>query len=190
MDCPFDGQHLQQFRDGDDLIGLFRHLDLAEHQALARREGGDHVDRRLAVLLLAGPPNRLAVDGDHPLGSSGQRRDPGNKAALELLGIQDGENVAEMIVRRRAFVERTEAAQQAKLLAAEQGDIGDRLGAGQHGEQAKKQDLLQRIVHLPLLARILQVLEITQENNTLVERCATRCGACHGTSPHPIRGLP
>ena len=52
--------------------------------------------------------------------------------------------------------------QQAQLLAAEQGDIGDGVRARQDGEQAEDQDILQRVVHLPLLARILQIFEMTQ----------------------------
>ena len=95
----------------------------------------------------------------------------------------DGEDVAEMIVRRRAIRERPEAAQQVELLAAEQGDIGDGFGTGQHGEQAEEQDLVQRVGHLPLLARVLQILEITQKNNGLVECRAIRCRVFHGSSP-------
>ncbi|HKM80988.1 MAG TPA: hypothetical protein VJY15_08515, partial [Candidatus Acidoferrum sp.] len=38
-DRTFDDHHVQQLRDRDDLVGLLRHLDLAEYEALARREG-------------------------------------------------------------------------------------------------------------------------------------------------------
>ena len=47
-DGALDRHHVEQLGDGDDLVRLLRHLDLAEHEALARREGRDHVDRRLA----------------------------------------------------------------------------------------------------------------------------------------------
>jgi hypothetical protein len=57
-----------------------------------------------------------------------------------------------MVVCRRATLERTEAPQKLELLAAEQGDIGDRLGTGQHGEQTRRQDLVQRVGHPALLA--------------------------------------
>ena len=49
-DGALDRHHVEQLRDGDDLVGFLRHLDLPEHEALARREGGDHVDGRLAAL--------------------------------------------------------------------------------------------------------------------------------------------
>ena len=56
-----------------------------------------------------------------------------------------------MIVRRRAVRERAEAAQKTELLAAEQGDIDEGLGSGQHRKQAEEQDLIER-VRLPCLA--------------------------------------
>ena len=80
----------------------------------------------------------------------------------ELLGVEHRQDVAEMVVRWCAVLERTEAAQKLAFLAAEQGDIETNvLGPGQHGEQAEQQDLVERVGHLALLARVLQVLEIT-----------------------------
>jgi hypothetical protein len=43
----------------------------------------------------------VAIDGNHPLRRSGQHGDPGNEAALELLGVEGCEDIAEVIVRRR-----------------------------------------------------------------------------------------
>ena len=79
-----------------------------------------------------------------------------------------------MVVRPRAIGEGPEAAQKAQLLAAEQGDVGDGLRAGQDGDQAEEQDLFQRVVHLPLLAGIPQILEMTQKDDGFVERRAVR----------------
>jgi hypothetical protein len=160
-DRPLDRQHVEQFGDGDDLVGLFRHLHLTQHEALTGGERGDHVDRRVAAVLSTGPPQGLAVDGKHPLRRSGQCRDPGDEASLELLGVEHRQDVAEMVVRWCAVLERTEATQKLAFLAAEQGDIDKCLGPGQHGEQAEQQDLVERVGHLALLARVLQVLEIT-----------------------------
>jgi hypothetical protein len=61
-DGAFDHQHVEKRRNGDDLVGLVGHFDLAEHEALACREGGHHVDRRFFV---GGAAQRLAVDGDY-----------------------------------------------------------------------------------------------------------------------------
>ena len=117
-----DRHHLQQLGDGADFVALFRHLDVAEHQTLPRREGRDHVDRRLAARLLIGPAHGLAVDGDHLGRRTGQRGDPGDEAALESLGVERRENVAQLIVRWRPVAKRPEPAQEFELLFAEPGD--------------------------------------------------------------------
>src|SRR3954453_109404 len=112
-----------RLRNGDDLVGFLRHLDLPEHEALARREGRDHVDGRLAARLLAGAARGLAVNGDHLGWRSDQRGDPGDEATLERLGVTRGEDVAQVIVRRRPIAKRPETAQQRELLRPEPGDI-------------------------------------------------------------------
>ena len=63
--------------------------------------------------------------------------DPGDEAALELLGIERGEDIAEVIVRRRTIAERPEAAQKRELLVAEAGDIGEGFRPRQHRQQAQ-----------------------------------------------------
>jgi hypothetical protein len=136
-------------------------LTCSQNEALACREGRDHVDRRVDTLFLTGPPQRLAVDGNHPLWRSGQRRNPGDEAALGLLGVEDRQDVAQMVV---CVSERPEAAQKSELLAAEQSDIDERLGPSQYGEQAEQEDLIERMGHLALLARVMQILAMTQKN--------------------------
>ncbi len=65
---------------------------------------------------------------------------------------------------------RSEPAQKLALCAAEQGDIDDALGSGQHGKQAQEEDFVERVGYLALLVRILQVFEIAQKNDRLVKR--------------------
>src|SRR5215831_965774 len=52
-------------RDGDDPVGLVCHFEVAEREALARREGRHHMDRGFAAFLVGGTAQRLAVEGDH-----------------------------------------------------------------------------------------------------------------------------
>ena len=47
----------------------------------------------------------LSVDRDHAHRHAGQPRDPGDEAALELLRVEGGEDVAQMIVRRGPVVD-------------------------------------------------------------------------------------
>ena len=117
---------------------------------------------------LAGTINWISSDAGHR-----QRKLPDEPPVrLELLSVEGGENVAQMIMLRRAVLKRAKAAQEIELLAAEQGDIDDGLGDGQHGKQAEEQDLLEPIGDLALLARVIQILEMTQENH-----CLVKCGA-------------
>src|SRR5580692_11181812 len=62
-DRPLDLQHAQELGDGDDLVGLLPHLDLAENQTLSRGESRYDVDRTLEIFLLLGglEPDRRTV---------------------------------------------------------------------------------------------------------------------------------
>src|SRR3954466_6219423 len=182
-DRTLDRQHVQQFGNSDDLVGLFRDLPLTQHEPLAGCEGRNHVDRRDAVLLSARPPRGLAITGNHPVRRSGQCSDPGDKASLELLGVEHCQDVAEMIVCWRAVLEWTEAAQKLALLATEQGDVDKGFRPGEHREQTEKEDLVERVGYLALLARVLQVFEIAQKNNRLVECGTIRRRVVHGCPP-------
>jgi hypothetical protein len=64
------------------------------------------VDRCLGATILIGSPQRFAIDGDDLSIKPGQPRDPRDKAPLELLGVEDGKNIAELVVRRRFILER------------------------------------------------------------------------------------
>jgi len=118
-DGAVDRQHIEKRRDGDDLIGFVRHFDLAEDEALARRESGHHVDRRFSASLVGGAAQRLAVDGDHIRRHADQLGDPGDEATLEFRSVERRENVAEVVVRRRPITERQEPAKKLDLLLAE-----------------------------------------------------------------------
>src|ERR1700748_2522081 len=64
-----------------------------------------------------------------PSGMLGQGPDPGGKAGLELPGIQRGQNIAQMVVRRSAGREGAEASQQRQLFLPKHHRENDRLGA-------------------------------------------------------------
>jgi len=109
----------------------------------------------------------------------------GDEAFLELLGVEDRHDVAEMVVCWRTVLERTEAAQKLAFLAAEQGDIDEGLGPGQHGEQAEKQDLVERVGYLNLAGEGPSGLEIAQKNDRLV-KCGTNPSARLPWLPPPV----
>jgi len=112
------------------------------------------VDGGLAALLARGAADALAIDRDDAAGHASDAGDPCGEAALELFGVEDGKYVAQVIVRRGTVLERAEAAQQVDFLDAEQRDLGEAFGPSQHCQQAKQQNLVQRVTHLSGLARI------------------------------------
>lgn len=83
-----------------------------------------------------GPAYRFAVDGDHALRHPTERSNPGDKAPLERLGVEHGEDVAEVVVCGCAVLERTKPTQKVDLLLPEQRDVDKGFGPGQHGQQA------------------------------------------------------
>ena len=97
-DGALDRHHIEERRDGDNLIRLFCHLDLPEHEALACRERRNHVDWGFCTFLLVGPAHRLAVDGNHVRRRAGQPRNPRDEATLEFLGVERRKNIPEVIV--------------------------------------------------------------------------------------------
>jgi hypothetical protein len=139
------------------------------------------------------PPDRRAAASCRRWRNVGaelaERADPGDEAALELFGIERGEQVAQLVVRRRAVLEGAKAAQRLKLLLAELGDLHPALGGGQHGHQAKQQHLVERIPYLAGLARVFEALEMLQPLNNLIERpLRLRLGLHHRAVLRESRG--
>src|SRR5271166_2668829 len=83
-------------------------ISLAFSPTLAGGEGGHHVDGVLGSFV-ARAPGGLAVDGDEFDRRLHQRADPSHETPPERLSVERGENVAEVIVARRAVDEGEEA---------------------------------------------------------------------------------
>ncbi len=167
--CAFDGQQLEQRRNGDDLVRLVADPGLAEHHALARGEGRDDMDRLFGPLLLVGAPHRLAVDSDHFGRLLRERRRPRHKTALERRRVEIGQDVAQLVVRGRAVVEASKTLKERQLGPAEARNVGHRLRSRQRRSQQQKQHLLERIGDLPFLSIVRQVLKMRQENRRLLQ---------------------
>ena len=76
------------------------------------------MNRCLAATFKPGSADGFTIDGNDPGRDAGHRGDPGDEAALELLGIEGRKDIAEMIVRRRSIAERPQPAQEANLFLA------------------------------------------------------------------------
>ena len=156
-----DRHHVQKRWNGDNLVRLRLDHRLRQHEALSRREGRDHVDGGPRRRLSPGSAQGLAVNGDDFHRRLRQRRHPIDKATLERVGIERGENIAQRVMRRRAVGERRKPTQQRQLLFAEPLDIGEAFRPGQHAKERHQQYLVQRIDDLARLPRVRQITEIT-----------------------------
>ncbi len=90
----------------DELKAVYGHewqLYLAQDQAIGGGPSADHVDRRFAAPFVIGTPQHFPVDRNH-LAAHGlpHRRDPTQKAGLELLRVQAGKHPGEGVMRRDA----------------------------------------------------------------------------------------
>jgi len=94
-DAASPGKQFQEFGNGRDFIRCRVRLDLTEAQTLRGGPRAYNVDRRLRARRVEGPPQRLAVHGDHLPGQFfGHRLDPGQKRGAEGVGIQGREDAA------------------------------------------------------------------------------------------------
>ena len=78
----------------------------------------------------------------------------GDEAAPERLGVERGEDVAQMVVRRRAVLEGKEPPQERELGSTEAGDVREAVRPGDHRQQAEQQYLVERIGDLAALPRV------------------------------------
>ena len=86
---------------------------------------------------------RLAVDGDHPLGRLGEARHEGDETGPELFRIHKAEHPAEGVVARNAVLQLQDAAEKILLGLAELGHVHRRLPATEHRAQRNHHDLQQ-----------------------------------------------
>jgi hypothetical protein len=63
-------------------------------------------------------------------GHASDRRNPSHEAPLEFLGVQHGQNIAEVIVGGGSMFKGPESPQKVELLLAEKRDIGHGLRTG------------------------------------------------------------
>ena len=97
-----------------------------------------------------------------PAGAPGQRGNPGNKAALELLGVERREDIAQVVVRGRAIAETAGTGAATSSFFSPKRAISTKVSApASTASRAQQQHLVERIHHLAGLARIRQVFEMT-----------------------------
>ena len=73
-DGAFNAQHIQELRDGYNLVGLRVYLRLPQYQTLLGGKSGKHVNGVARAFLLERAPGSLAIDGDDLRRYLGDRR--------------------------------------------------------------------------------------------------------------------
>src|SRR5215470_9688226 len=153
-------QQPQQPGDGGDLVGLVLNGHLPQRQAAHPGPGADYVQAGLAQPAAAA--QRLAVDLDVVQAQPGAGgADPGGEAALEDVGGEVAEDVAEGVVRRDAVRQGQPQRQQPVALGpAEGGDVLEALGPRQGRAQGDRQDVAQQVGGEPAVAGVFDTAEV------------------------------
>jgi hypothetical protein len=79
-----------------------------------------------------------------------RRGDPGDEAALKLLGIENSQDIARMALLERIIFEWTEAKSR---FFTKKRDFSKALGSSEHRKQAQQQDFIERVCDLTLPER-------------------------------------
>lgn len=127
---------------------------LAEHEALARRPGGNQMQRRAVLAMRAA--RGLAVDRHNVGLLLAQAFHPIGEAFGKERGRQGVHHIVERVMGGDALLEGQETLQKVELLLGPALDLAEILGAGHCPAQDDQQDFRQGIDDLPSLARVLE----------------------------------
>lgn len=159
-DAALDVEHLEQFGDRRDLVGLLRRRRLAQHHAHVGRKRADQMQRRRRRLA-RGASARLAIDGDDLVFAHcrNDAADPGAKGLFELLRIEQREHALEGVGRGHAVVEPQKTPQPRYFCAPPLRDLLEVVGAAEHRAHRHGEQLAQAVPRLLRVAPVLEPLE-------------------------------
>ena len=159
-DAARDIEHLEQFGNRRDLVGLLRRCRLAQHHAHVGRKRADQMQRR-SGRLARGASARLPIDRDDLVFA--QRRDdasyPGAKGLFELLRIEQREHALEGIGRGHAIVEPQKALQPRHFGTPPLRDLLEVVGPAEHRTHRHGEHFAQPVSRLLRAAPVLQTFE-------------------------------
>lgn len=159
-------QAVEQIGQHRQLAPLGVRRALRQHEPVLDRERADQRQRRAPVPAVERAPHRPAVDRDLP-GSAGigpeYRADPGEKAALEALRVDQHRHPAEGVVRGNAARQLEQAAEPVAFAAAVEGDVLKAFGLADHGADRDHQDIEQLVLDPPVTAWVLDPGELVDQ---------------------------
>lgn len=116
---------------------------MGDGDAGAGAEGGDDVQGRAARGAVEGAPQRLAVDGEHPVPGGAEFVEEGFERPHEGRRIEQAEHPAESVVARQAILQAQELPEQRLSVLGELGEVHAALGAADRRHQRDRQDVEQ-----------------------------------------------
>jgi hypothetical protein len=136
------------------LVGLGIDPDLGDHGAGGGDEGAEQVDA--GGLAVGRPPGGLAAQANGlPAGESDPASEPAGQGVFQRLNVEGGEQVGQAgLGRGLAAGEAQGVGQSGAVVAAELGDGGEALGAGEDGDDGEGQDGSQRVDPAAGVARV------------------------------------
>ena len=193
--APF-GQAIEQDGNGRKLVGFSLHRLLAEHEAARRGEGGNEMQRRLAVAAIMAAARGFSVYGDEvgPIGPG--LAHPGGEGGGKQRRIDAVHQQRKPAPAGSAVLVRQVAAQEGEVRLAPGRDGVVMVAVGHRRADDEQQDLAKRMGHPPRLARIVddrEVIEKRPETRLFPEHSK---GEAHGggsqinVRPHAITLLP
>jgi hypothetical protein len=165
-----------QLQEADQLQGG-RCFVVARRQRAGQRHTGlntprGHHDRgHVAPAALVGPPQRLAIERNHPLDPCRRRKRLGEppKRRLERLRIEQAKHAAERIVARQAMIERQDVAQHWLLGTSEFRHVAAVLRSAQRCQKRDEQELGEIVLKVAC-ARIGQIAKHSANRSIGVPR--------------------
>src|SRR5271165_4301313 len=157
-DRAFQGKHLEQSRDGFDLVRLGVGGDLRQHHALLTAPRADHVQRRLAAGAIERAAQNLAIDGDNTFNLLAKARHEPLKRGAELRRIKLAEQPAERVMAGQPVRQLEEPAQERLLRLREHRHVRRALPAAQHRTQRDHQKLVEVMQRGVAGSRVLETL--------------------------------
>jgi hypothetical protein len=163
--AAFDVEQRQQLGNSGNFIGLGVGFYLSEHQLIGGGIGTDHVNGRRSILTVIGTAQGFAIDSDQgAIGVLVNGLSPPHKGGLKRLWFDAGDDPGNGVMDRNAVFKQSLGLKPGKMNLAEILNIFPALSPADHGTDGEKQDIVEGIINLGMLARVVNIVEELSEN--------------------------
>ena len=167
---PVLGQIIEQLGDSRNLVGLFRHAGLRQHQARRGGVGAERMQGLGSLPAVVGAPGRFAINSDELRPIRPRRRHPALEAALEQNRINSIEQNAQPALAGNAVFEGRKAAQHIKMRFAPGHDVVEVVARADRTANDQEQHFAHRKKHPPRLSLVRNLGKMLQQQRQTVPR--------------------